>query len=234
MAPLRQIPEGSHVMANRQRRRAAAASAGARASGTGFSGAGATGSGADTSGARASRARASGAPAGAAAAQAPDSREQQLVEKLRRIEALHARPGSEGERQAAARARERIQARLKQLESEEPPVEYRFSLSDQWSRHLFVALLRRYGVQPYRYRYQRRTTVMALLSRTFVNETLWPEFQELQASLAAYFDALTDRVIEQALEVKAGEAEERGKESGEPTAAAAPRLEPQDHQGSLL
>ena len=28
----------------------------------------------------------------------PDSREQQLVEKLRRIEALHARPGSEGER----------------------------------------------------------------------------------------------------------------------------------------
>jgi hypothetical protein len=142
----------------------------------------------------------------------PDSREQQLVEKLRRIEALHARPGSEGERQAAARARERIQARLKQLEAEEPPVEFRFRLSDQWSRHLFVALLRRYGVQPYRYRGQRRTTVMARLSRVFVNETLWPEFQELQSSLAAYFDALTDRVIEQALEVVAGEAEERGEE----------------------
>jgi hypothetical protein len=41
------------------------------------------------------------------------------VEKLRRIEALHARPGSEGERQAAERARGRIQARLKQLEAEE-------------------------------------------------------------------------------------------------------------------
>jgi hypothetical protein len=159
----------------------------------------------------------------------PDSREQQQVEKLRRIEALHARPGSEGERQAAERARERIQARLKQQEAEEPPVEFRFRLSDQWSRHLFVALLRRYGVQPYRYRGQRRTTVMACLSRAFVNETLWPEFQELQSSLAAYFDALTDRVIEQALEVKAGEAEERGEEP-----SPAPRLEPQDHQGSLL
>ncbi len=68
-------------------------------------------------------------------------------------------------------------------------------LADQWSRHLFVALLRRYGIYPYRYRGQRRTTVMARLSRAFVNETLWPEFMELQGSLAAYFDALTDRVI---------------------------------------
>jgi hypothetical protein len=70
---------------------------------------------------------------------------------------------------------------------------------------------------------------MVRLSRSFVNETLWPEFLELQQTLAAYFDTLTDRVIEQALEVKAGEAEERGEE-----AAAAPQLEPADHQGSLL
>jgi hypothetical protein len=55
----------------------------------------------------------------------PPSAEEQLVEKLRRIEALHARPGSDGERQAAARARERIEARLKVLEAEEPPIEHR-------------------------------------------------------------------------------------------------------------
>ena len=66
---------------------------------------------------------------------------------------------------------------------------------------------------------------MARLSRSFVNDTLWPEFLELQQTLSAYFDALTDRVIEQALEVKAGEAEERP----EPQA-----LMPVDHQGSLL
>ncbi|MEB3335074.1 MAG: hypothetical protein VKP70_08830 [Cyanobacteriota bacterium] len=156
----------------------------------------------------------------------PLSAEQQLVEKLRRIEALHARPGSEGERQAAERARERIQEQLKQLEAEEPPIEVRFTLSDQWSRHLFVALLRRYGIRPYRYRGQRRTTVMARLNRQFMNDTLWPEFQELQSTLAAYFDALTDRVIEQALEVKAGDADEQ--------AEAAPQLAPQDHQGALL
>jgi hypothetical protein len=155
--------------------------------------------------------------------------EEQLVEKLRRIEALYARAGTDGERVAAARARQRIQSRLEQLAAAEPPIEYRFSLADQWSRHLFVALLRRYGVTPYRYRRQRRTTVMARLSRSFVDDTLWPEFLELQGTLSAYFDALTDRVIEQALEVKAGEAEERGEEP-----PAAPQLQPVDHQGSLL
>jgi hypothetical protein len=159
----------------------------------------------------------------------PASPEEQLVAKLRRIEALFARPGSDGERVAAERARERIQGRLRELAAEEPPVEFRFSLSDQWSRHLFVALLRRYGITPYRYRGQRRTTVMARLSRSFVNETLWPEFLELQQTLSAYFDALTDRVIEQALEVKAGEAEERSEEPMGP-----PQLEPVEHQGTLL
>ena len=89
-----------------------------------------------------------------------------------------------------------------------------------------MALLRRYGIRPYRYRGQRRTTVMARLNRGFVNDTLWPEFLDLQSTLAAYFDALTDRVIEQALEVKAGEAEEQNE--------AAPQLPPQEHQGSLL
>ena len=76
--------------------------------------------------------------------------EEELIQKLRRIEALHARAGSDGERLAAERARERIQARLQQLAAEEPPVEYRFTLADQWSRHLFVALLRRYNISPYR------------------------------------------------------------------------------------
>jgi hypothetical protein len=92
--------------------------------------------------------------------------------------------------------------------------------------------MRRYGIQPYRYSRQRRTTVMARLSSSFVNETLWPEFLELQETLAGYFDALTDRVIEQALDVKAGEAEERGDEANAPTPAL--QLEPVVHQNSLL
>jgi len=49
----------------------------------------------------------------------PASAEEQLVEKLRRIEALFARAGSDGEKVAAQRARQRIQARLKEIAAED-------------------------------------------------------------------------------------------------------------------
>ena len=76
--------------------------------------------------------------------------ESQLIEKLRRIEALFARPGTEGEKAAAANAAERIRQRIKEIARTEPPVEYRFSVPDDWSRKLLLALLRRYGIEPYR------------------------------------------------------------------------------------
>jgi len=137
------------------------------------------------------------------------SEEARLIEKLRRIEALFARPGTEGERVAAERARERILARLRETERVDPAVEFKFSLPDQWSRRLLGALLRRYGLTPYRYRGQRRTTVMARVSKKFVDETLWPEFQELQATLQDYFDDFTSRIIAEALQGDARELEER-------------------------
>jgi len=78
-----------------------------------------------------------------------EDEERRLVEKLRKIEALFARPGSDGERLAAESARERIRQRLARLERAEPPVEIRFSLPDDWSRALFLALLRRSRSGPY-------------------------------------------------------------------------------------
>lgn len=137
------------------------------------------------------------------------SEEERLIEKLRRIEALFARPGTEGERVAAERARERIRTRLREAEKEDPAVEYRFSLSDPWSRRLLIALLRRYGIEPYRYHGQRRTTVMAKVSQKFVEETLWPEFEAFQATLSDYFDEFTSRVIMEVLNEDTRDAEQR-------------------------
>jgi len=85
--------------------------------------------------------------------------EARLIEKLRLVEALFAGAATDGERAAAESAKQRILKRLDFWEREAPPVEYRFSLGDTWSRKVFVALLRRYGIRPYRYRRQRRTTV---------------------------------------------------------------------------
>ncbi|MBK6941562.1 MAG: hypothetical protein IPH13_15395 [Planctomycetes bacterium] len=79
---------------------------------------------------------------------------------------------------AAANARERIRARLRELERVESPIEYRLAIHDPWSRALSTALLRRYELQPYRYRGQRRTTLMVRVTKSFVDETLWPEFLE--------------------------------------------------------
>lgn len=91
--------------------------------------------------------------------------EARLIEKLRAIEALYARPGSAGERAAAEGARERILERLRDVAAADRPVEYRFTMADMWSRRVFVALLRRYGIKPYRFRGQRYTTVMARVSK---------------------------------------------------------------------
>ncbi len=128
-----------------------------------------------------------------------DTSEARLIEKLRAIEALHARPGTSGERQAAANARDRILERLAEVSTEDLPVEHRFSMADMWSRRVFVALLRRYGIRPYRYRRQRYTTVMAKVSRRFVDETLWPQYEAFSASLREYLAEVTDRVVSQVI-----------------------------------
>jgi len=104
--------------------------------------------------------------------------ESKLIEKLRLIEALYAGAATPGERVAAEKARDRILERLRRTEHEDPPVEFQFSMADGWSRRVFVALLRRYGIRPYRYPRQRHTTVMARVSKRFLDGTLWPEFEE--------------------------------------------------------
>lgn len=135
--------------------------------------------------------------------------EQKLIEKLGRIEALFARAGTDGEKEAAASAAERIRKRLEELARQDPPIEYRFSVVDGWSRKLLLALLRRYGVQPYRYRHQRRTTVMAKVSRQFVQETLWPEFLEFSQVLQLHLSEITDRIIAKAVSSESEDEEVR-------------------------
>ena len=125
--------------------------------------------------------------------------EHELIAKLRKIEALFARPGTDGERGAAETALERIRERLRALEQAEPVVECRFSMTDGWSRSLFIALLRRYGLRPYRDSRQRHTTVMVRVTQTFVDQTLWPEFQQFQTVLHEHFAAVTKRVIARAI-----------------------------------
>ena len=135
--------------------------------------------------------------------------EQQLREKLRKITALFEGAATVGERQAAAAAIERIRQALNSASRKEQLPETKFSMADQWQRRLFTALCRRYGLEPYRYKGQRRTTVMVRAPRFFVDSTLWPEYLELQAALHAYLAEATERIIREEVFRDADEAKER-------------------------
>jgi hypothetical protein len=132
----------------------------------------------------------------------------QLRDKLRKIEALFAGAGTAGERLAAEAARERVRAKLVELERREPATEIQFSLPDPWSRQLFIALCRRYGLNPYRYPRQRRTTIMVRAPRRFIDEVLWREFSELNTDLQAYLNEVTLKVIREEVYADTSDAQE--------------------------
>ena len=132
----------------------------------------------------------------------------QLRDKLRKIEALFAGAGTAGERLAAEAALARVRARLVEIGQQDPPVEMQFSMPDQWSRHLFLALCRRYGLQPYRLYRQRRNTIMVRAPRGFIDQVMWPEFTELDRTLQAYLHEVTLRIIREEVHTDASEAPE--------------------------
>lgn len=133
---------------------------------------------------------------------------QKLFETLRKIEALYAGAATPGERDAAASARERIRARLESVTEHERSEEYRFSMDNPWSRKIFIALLRRYGIEPYRYDRQRRSTIMARVPRSFVEQTLMPEFEEMNRALFDHLERITDDIISQEISHDTSEARE--------------------------
>ncbi len=133
----------------------------------------------------------------------------QLREKLRKITALFEGATTAGERQAAAAAMERVRQALNDAAQKQPPPETKFSLADQWQRRLFLALCRRHGLKPYRYKGQRYTTVVVRAPRAFVDQTLWPEYLALQEALYAYLTEATERIIREEVYKDAGEAAEQ-------------------------
>ena len=136
------------------------------------------------------------------------SPEQNLRDKLRKIEALFAGAATAGEKSAASAAAERIRARLGQAAKTEAAVEMRFSIPDVWSRKLFIALCRRYGLRPFRHRRMHRQSIIIKAPKSFTEKVLWSEFLESDAALVSYLAEITDKVIREAVHGEVGEAEE--------------------------
>ena len=129
-----------------------------------------------------------------------------------------------GERNAAAAAIERVKKGLGATLKAEPPVEFQFKLPDLWQRRLFSAVCRRYGLEPYRYKRQRYTTVMVRVPKAFVDKTLWPEYEELRTALDDYLNDATERIIREEVYRDADEANERARVN-RPSSHSFPSLE---------
>lgn len=134
--------------------------------------------------------------------------EDRLRDTLRKIEALYAAAGTPGEKVAAGAAAERIRQRFEKTRGKEASEEFRFSISDPWSRQLFIALCRRYGVRPFRYSRMHRQSIVVKGPPSFVNGMLWPEFNELSAALTLHLSQITDRIIREEVHASTQDAEE--------------------------
>lgn len=138
-----------------------------------------------------------------------DDLEARLFEKLKKIEALHAGATTDGERDAAANVADAIRARLKRVEATDPPIEFRFRFDSPYSRRVFLALARRYGLKPYRNKGQRYSSVNLMVSKGFCDQTLWPTYLAISDELTKHLDAVTERIVREAVHGDQSEAPEQ-------------------------
>jgi hypothetical protein len=134
--------------------------------------------------------------------------EERLRDKLRKIEALYAGAGTAGEKAAAGAAAERIRRQYDAASRRESAEECKFSIPDPWSRQLFIALCRRYGIKPFRYPRMHRQTVMLRAPTSFAHGVLWTEFEELSVALTTHLSELTDKIIREEVHEATQDAEE--------------------------
>jgi hypothetical protein len=120
--------------------------------------------------------------------------EQALVDSFRRIELKHAgllgTPGAD-----ASQSRERIVARLRKLADAGDVQEFQCTVKGTWESFLLHSILKRYGIQPYRYRKQRQTTILVRVSKRFMDETLWPIYAAASESLVARFNEIARAIL---------------------------------------
>lgn len=118
-----------------------------------------------------------------------------LLEKIKKIEALIQGASTDGEKSAAISAKERILDKHQYLEIHKDPKEYSLRTEGQWNKKLLLAICRKYGVNPYRYKRQKYTTVMVNINEEFLNKVLWKEYTDYGDQLNRLVEEITDDLI---------------------------------------
>ena len=113
-----------------------------------------------------------------------------IADKIRKIEALIAGAKSNGERQAAEFAKQRLQEKITA-----PPMEYTVRLHSRWEKKLFVAICNKHGLHTYRYMRQKYTTAMVRVAKPFMDLVLWPEYSKYASILHKLTEEISTDLI---------------------------------------
>ncbi len=120
-----------------------------------------------------------------------------ILEKIRKIEALINGATTEGEKEAAQAAKERVMHHYSHLDPHRHPVEFSLKTSGKWHRQLLLALCNKHGLKPYRYHRQKYTTVMVRVNAEYMDKVLWMEYLKFSNMLSDLFDGIADNLINQ-------------------------------------
>jgi hypothetical protein len=118
-----------------------------------------------------------------------------LLEKIKKIEALINGAQTIGEKDAAISAKDRILSRYPELKNQKNLIEYSLRTPDNWHKKLLLAICRKYGLKPYRYKRQKYTTVMLKINEDFLNKVVWKEYLEYSDHLEKLVNTVTDELI---------------------------------------
>lgn len=120
-----------------------------------------------------------------------------IADKIRKIEALIAGAKSDGERQAAEFAKQRLQEKITAQ-----PTEYTVRLHSRWEKKLFVAICSKHGLRTYRYMRQKYTTAMVRVATPFMDLVLWPEYKKYASILHRLSEEISTDLISKIHSVK--------------------------------
>ena len=113
-----------------------------------------------------------------------------IADKIRKIEALIVGAMSDGERQAAEFAKQRLQEKITAQ-----PIEYTVRLHSRWEKKLFVAICSKHGLRTYRYMRQKYTTAMVRVAKPFMDLVLWPEYNKYASILHKLTEEISTDLI---------------------------------------
>ncbi|PCH65634.1 MAG: hypothetical protein COC01_09460 [Bacteroidetes bacterium] len=119
-----------------------------------------------------------------------------ILEKIRKIEALIKGGATEGERLAAIAAKQRVLEKYSGQTVDQGAVEYKLSTSDPWHKSLLMAICRKYELKPYRYHRQKYTTLMVKVNTEFLDKIIWPEYLRYSELLEDLVGDITEDLID--------------------------------------